>query len=293
MDLDDIQRDIDQFMNEQNNRPMDDFVGYSPFEMHNLLYFPFDVNSPVRFQEATKADYQRVPILNQMKYFLNLIRESGEIKLTAKGFLPTNLVKQIYDQEFLEEVIFHSYKPNVFKESDSMTVNLTRLLAELSGLTKKRNNKLSLTKNGEKLLTKDDKLFELMFKTLATKFNLGYYDAYPDEEIGQTGFGFSLILLHKYGKTKHLNTFYAEKYFKAFPFLYKPDKEFVLKVSKNWPDRCYSTRTFERFLNYFGLIKMEITGEILNNKKYISKTYLFDKLIRVRPHSKYKNGPGR
>jgi hypothetical protein len=284
MDLNNIQKHIDQFMHEQNNRSIAEFEGYSPFEMHNLLNYTFDGNSPISFQKATKADYARVPMLNQMKYFLDLINKSGEIKLTAKGFLPTKLVKQIYDQEFLEEIIFYAYKPNVLKESDSMTVNLTRLLAELCGLTKKRNNKLSLTKTGERLLAEDNTLFELIFKTLTTKFNWAYYDAYGDNHIGQTGFGFSLILLHKYGKTKRQDTFYAEKYFKAFPDVFSTDSQMGFKISGNWANTCYSLRTFDRFLSYFGFIKIEEVGEKWKPDKFITKTDLFDKLIKVQPH---------
>jgi len=284
MDLKDIQRQIDQVMNEQNNRSIADFEGYSPFEMHNLLNFTFEPNSPISFRKATEEDYKRVPILNQMKYFLDLIKKSGELKLTAKGFLPTKMVMQIYDQGFLEEVIFYSYKPNVFKESDSMTVNLTRLLAELCGLTKKRNNKLSLTKTGERLLANDPNLFELTLKTITTKFNWAYYDNYGDNHIGQTGFGFSLILLHKYGETKRKDTFYAEKYFKAFPDIFTADSQMGPNIPGNWRHKCYSLRTFDRFLDYFGFIKIETVGEKWNPDKFITKTDLFDNLIKVRPH---------
>lgn len=49
-----------------------------------------------------------------------------------------------------------------------MSVNLTRLLAERSGLTKKRNGKLSLTKKGENLSADNCKLFELIFNTMAS-----------------------------------------------------------------------------------------------------------------------------
>ena len=37
-------------------------------------------------------------MLNQIKYFLELIKKNNEIKLTAKGFLPTKVVKEIYCQ---------------------------------------------------------------------------------------------------------------------------------------------------------------------------------------------------
>jgi len=160
MDLEDIQKHLDKVMNVQNNKEMPEFEGYSPFEMHNILHFTFESNSPIRIQKLSDIDYKKIPILNQVKYFMNLISGNGEIKLTAKGFLPTKIVKDIYNQEYLEEVLVKSGISQIYKESDSMTVNLTRILIELSGLIKKRNGKLSLTKNGEKIISDDYKLLD-------------------------------------------------------------------------------------------------------------------------------------
>ena len=281
----DIQKHIDKVMNEQNSQSIPEFEGYSPFEMHHLLQFTFESNSPISFQKLSDSDYREIPMLSQIKFFLNLIKESGELKLTAKGFLPTKVVKEIYNQGFLEESQFKSGISQLYKESNSITVNLTRLLAEQSGLTKKRNGKLSLTKNGEKLSSDNFKLLDLIFKTMTTKFNWAYYDLYCEDQIGQLGYGFSLILLSKYGKEKRLDSFYAEKYFKAFPQLLElvePSYGTLETYSAN----CYSIRTFERFLDYFGLIDIEIQGKLPDRNIFITKTRLLDKLIKVRPHNK-------
>lgn len=285
MDITDIQRHIDQVMNEQNNRSIQEFEGYSPFEMHHILHLTFETNSPISFQKLADSDYATIPIHNQIKYYLDLIKKTGEIKLTAKGFLPTKIVKDIYVQGYLEEPLFTSGTFQLYKESDSMTVNLTRHLGELSGLTKKRNGKLSLTKKGEKITSDNFELFNLIFKTITTKFNWAYYDGYGDNQIGQLGFGFSLILLHKYGGTKRKDTFYAEKYFNAFPDLVDalPLSDFTTPTDQ--ANSCYSLRTFDRFLDYFGLVRIETVGEKWKPDKYITKTDIFDKLIKVRPHN--------
>ncbi len=285
MDLEDIQKHIDKVMNEQNNRSIPEFEGYSPFEMHHILHFTFESNSPISLQKLSNIDYEKIPILNQIKYFLNLILENGEIKLTAKGFLPTRIVKDIYNQGYLEEFFFKSGISQLYKESDSMTVNLTRLLSELSGLTKKRNGKLSLTKKGEKIVSDDYKLLDLIFKTITTKFNWAYYDGYGDNQIGQLGYGFSLILINKYGSTKHLDQFYADKYFKAFPDLQEQESPARFVTQEKHSTKCYSLRTFDRFLDYFGLITIEMSDKSWNADKYVTKTELFDKLIKVRPHN--------
>ncbi|CAG2532822.1 hypothetical protein MAR621_03016 [Maribacter dokdonensis] len=285
MDIKDIQRHIDQVMNEQNNRSIQEFEGYSPFEMHHILNLTFETNSPISFQKLADSDYATIPIHNQIKYYLDLIKKTCEIKLTAKGFLPVKIVKDIYAQGYLEEPLFATGTYQLYKESDSMTVNLTRLLGELSGLTKKRNGKLSLTKKGENITSDNFELFKLIFKTITTKFNWAYYDGYGDNQIGQLGFGFSLVLLHIYGETKRQDTFYVEKYFNAFPDLVDslPLSDFATPTEQ--ATSCYSLRTFDRFLDYFGLVQIKTVGEKWKPDKYIIKTDIFDKLIKVRPHN--------
>lgn len=284
MDLRDIQKHIDKVMNEQNNREIPEFEGYSPFEMHHILHFTFESNSPIILQKLSDLDCLKCPMFNLVKYFLDLVNEKGEIKLTAKGFLPTKIVQDIYNQGFLEEYQFSSGISKLYKESDSLTVNLTRLLAELAGLTKKRHGKISLTKKGEKIASDNQKLFKLIFKTMTQKFSWAYYDYYENEQIGQFGFGFSLILLAKYGTKKRLDYFYSQKYFKAFPQFFElitPTYGTVEQYAGN----CYSIRTFERFMNYFGLVEVKKEGKMLDSKNYIIKAELFDKVIKVRPHN--------
>ncbi|MCF8259487.1 MAG: hypothetical protein K9J12_01820 [Melioribacteraceae bacterium] len=283
MDLKDIQRHIDQIMHEENNRSIPEFEGYSPFEMHQILHFTFGIDSPIQLHKLSDKDYKRIPILHQIKYLTDMIDKNGELKLTNKGFLPAKLVSDIYQQGFLKDEYVEKGISKLNKESDSMTINLTRILIELSGLVKKRNGKLSLTKSSKKVLGDDFELLRLIFLTIATKFNWPYYDGYGENQIGQRGYGFSLILLSKYGDDRRQDSFYAKKYFDAFPQLLEsiePDYDAL----EGHTARCYSIRTFDRFLDYFGLINIEKEGKGLDSIKYISKTDIFDKFINCRPH---------
>jgi hypothetical protein len=133
---------------------------------------------------------------------MDLIDKNGEIKLTSKGFLPTKIVSELYQQGFLKENHIEKGFSKLYKETDSMTVNISRILIELAGLTKKRNGKLSLTKTATKILSDNYELLRLILVTFATKFNWAYYDGYGENQIGQLGYGFTLTLLSKYGKEK-------------------------------------------------------------------------------------------
>jgi len=284
MDLKDIQRHIDQVMNEQNNRSIPEFEGYSPFEMHQILHFTFGKDSPIQLQKLSDSDYKKIPILNQIKYLTDLIDKNGEIKLTNKGFLPTKVVSDLYQQKFIKEYHIEKGISKLYKETDSMTINLTRILVELCGLVKKRNGKLSLTKNSKKILADNHELLRLILLTFATKFNWAYYDGYGENQIGQLGYGFSLILLSKYGHESQLDSFYAERYFKAFPQLLD-SVEPNYGTLERYTARCYSIRTFDRFLDYFGLVNIEEQGKWLDSITYITKTDLYDELIQCTPHN--------
>ncbi|MFO7616247.1 MAG: hypothetical protein R6V75_03270 [Bacteroidales bacterium] len=282
MDPDEFKKHAEKLIREHNTTGMPDFEGYSPQEMRFILYDTFGPESPIQFTKMAAADYGRVPMLNQVKYLLHLIRAGGEIKLTTKGYLPTKIVKEIYGQGFLKDEYIENGIAKLYKETDSMSINLTHILLKLAGLVKKRNEKLSLTKNALDILGDDDALLRLIFLTFAQRFNWAYYDGYGEEKIGQLGYGFSLILLSKYGNEKRLDSFYAEKYFRALPVLLNL-LEPTYDTLEAYAARCYSLRTFDRFLVYFGLIDICMEGDWTDRKKYIAKTALLDQFITCNP----------
>jgi len=283
MNLEELQRHFEKVINEQNNQGISDFEGYSPYEMTQILYSTFEPESLIKLQKLPDSDYQEIPILNQIKYITGLLDNAGEIKLTNKGNFPPKIVSELYQQGFLKDEYIEKGIVKLYKETDSKTVNLTRILIELAGLTKKRNGKLSLTKSSVKILSDNYELLRLILLTFATKFNWAYYDGYGKNQIGQLGWGFSLILLSKYGKEKRLDSFYAEKYFKAYPKLLESVETNYGTLESN-STNCYSIRTFDRFLDYFGLIKIDKEGRGLSTKRYITKTDYFDRLIKCTPH---------
>lgn len=281
-ELEEINKHLEKIQNELNNRGLPDFEGYSPLEMQFILYDTFGKNSPIQLNELCDTDFKKIPLLNQTKYLLQIVNDSVELKLTTKGFLPTKIVSDIYNQEFIKDEMIESGISKLYKETDSNSINLTRILLELSGLVKKRNNKLSLTKKGKTEFNDNHKLLKSIMLTFGTKFNWAYYDGYGENEIGQLGFGFSLILLSKYGSAKRLDLFYGKKYLTAFPMLLARIEPSKFSTREEQVYRCYSLRTFDRFLDYFGLIKIDSKNK-WDSEKFIKKTDLFDKLIKVRP----------
>ncbi len=293
----DLQQFARQYMDRQNNRPIPEFEGYSPNEMQHMLHDPFGPDSPLQINVLGEDDYRSIPLLNQIRYLGDQLKKSGELKLTAKGFLPVKVVADMYGQGFYKEETIESGIVKLYKQTDSHTIDLSAKLCEMSGITKKRKNKLSLTKKGEKLLENNDKLLRHILLTFGLKFNWAYYDGYESEQAGQLGFAFSLILLKRYGEKRRRDVFYAQKYYRAFPDLYQGEDAYKELQENPWNSalRCYYIRTFERFMDLFGLVDIEkekITGPDMwpHEIHYITQTDLFNRLISCAPHREFPAG---
>lgn len=288
MELEDLQRELDRFMEEQNNRSVPEFLGYSPFEMHKILHFTFEEGSPIRWQRMAESDYSQIPLLNQVRYLLNLIEAEGSIRLTASGYLPLKYVKEIHQQGFIPHPRYELSDTIVLrKELDSHSIHLTRILVEISGLVKKRKGSLSLTAKSRMMLNDPDALLRKLFDTYTKQFNWAYNDGYGESPIGQLGWGFSLILLSRYGDERRPDTFYADKYFQAFPDLLET-AEPTYSTLERYVVSCYSLRTFTHFMEFFGLVYVDRVGKRFEQKDFVRKSELFDRWIRCAPHKKVR-----
>lgn len=270
--------DLNRIFEEINNRPIDDLDGISPTQMHHLLYDTFGQNSPLELRTIGESDYLRIPIFNQVQYLSQLIANNKEIRLTQKGFLPVSIVADIYSQGYMKDEHIESGISKLYKETDSIVIHLPRILIELMGIVKKRNGRLSLTKKAEKIINNKPEMLWLLFDTFANKFNWAYFDGYGQNPIGQFGIGFTLTLLSKYGNQPNPESFYAKKYFTAFPELMLTIESNEYNTHEYQALRCYALRTFSRFLDFFGIIRIDSKKPFEENAD-VSKTELFDKLL--------------
>jgi len=273
-----IQEQMNQRVKEMNATPRLEMDNLSPNDMYMILYHTFEDESPVGIRKAIpSAVFDKVPFMQLTKAYLSKIDEAGEFKLTKKGNLPRKLCIDLYDMGFIKEHRFEAewgYK--LSKEADSLALTNLKHINVIAGITKKRNNKMSLTTKGKKLI-EEDKLIELfkeIFTTNIQKFNLGYHDGYSQETDIQKVFGYTLYLLLRYGKEMRNINFYAEKNIMAFPHI-------VENFMSDWrsPEdiftSCYWIRIFVRFLAYYGLIEYKETP--------IKGSYEDDKTLKTTP----------
>lgn len=268
----DLQPAIEQQMHEHNRRELASFDGLSPQQMWFLQYELLTIESggPLVVNHLTQQQLQQCPLLRQVLFIMNKMRDGKTLQLTKTGALSTAIVKELYALGHLKNYFVENGLAKVYKESEIMEIQITRMLLEISSLVKKRNNKLSLTKKGVKYLDDGNFILKEILNVLLYKFNWAYYDGYESEAIGQVMSGYSLYLLKKYGDQERPTSFYAEKYFQAFPELGHTERDF----------RCYGVRTFKRYFKYMGFVNLSEEKGILDLPN-VTKTAFMDQLFQI------------
>lgn len=243
----------------QNNSPIDDFLGLSPNQMNHLIYDAFGDNSPVQLRDdIDDATLDKIPLFRIVEEYLKIIQRDQQIKLTRLGALPRKVVVELYDKQLLPDELIESGLAKLMREANCISIWSARLAAEMAGLVRKANGKLTLTKTATKLLDTNNRLqtFKLFFRAYNGKFNWGSHDNYPEVYLLQLAWGFSVILLDKYGDQPEPVRFYATKFLKAFPHITMPFAGEYATPEQQF-SHCYCFRTFEQFFLWFGFVTVD------------------------------------
>ncbi len=281
--LEELNGFLGEWMQMSNSRPLENFEGYSPFEMQLILHDLLGESCPVQLTDFTEEVCESVPLFGQVKMVLEIIEKERDLKLTQTGNLPPRIVKAVY----CIGAVHPHIERGIIKlrtEKDSISVQMVRIALELLKAVKKRHNRLSLTKTGKELLKDDSKLLSELLRVMFREFNSAYFDYYSSENIGVLGLGFNVILLSKYGNGAEKDTFYFDKYIKAFPMLEgEMTAEYDMWQKKGALD-CYSYRLFNVLLYHLGVVTIEEVDKYMpTHIKMIGKTELFDKLFKIQP----------
>jgi hypothetical protein len=272
--------DIDAFIGRQ---PLIDFEGFSPAQMHVLLYNPFESErSPLSLNsDISSSKLEKSKFFNDILEYLNLVRGRQPMRLTQRGNLPRAFCRELVERDILEgDRINFEYK-KLWREEDSYYISVIDIFMDLAGLTKKRHGKKTLTKSAEQYLEGNlIDLYHYIFRVYTRKLNWGYSDYYPDSWIIQGGFAFSIFLVQKYGDKKRKTSFYSDKFLRAFPAAIGEFPGRSYSTPEEQFHDCYSLRTFERFLLRFGLIEIETERDGYKSKMWAKKTDLIDALVR-------------
>jgi len=208
-----------QFMARESQAPIDDFLGLSSDQMHNLLYSEcFSPRDILSLRNDVDPDLLvPVPVIRQALYLLEELGKSEKgVKATATAKLPRVLV-QAFSREFSGEEGL-DFKP--MGQADLPGMDLLVYALKETGLIKIRTGWFSLTKKGQEI-GEGKKLLSLY--TLLFSFYANSYDwlsmTYYDEEffIIQQAASFGLFLLKKKARVYVPQAKIAALFQKAFP----------------------------------------------------------------------------
>ena len=281
--IDDVQAVADQFMQQKNQLPQDDFQGLSPEQVHRMLHFPFDTPEFFTFPE-TLSSAPEAPILHLVQEITAAIDEKG-LKATAKGNLPLKLCKlaKVDYQKFKPEGDY-LYRRNISSEEDFDDLHTARIILELSGLLRKTKGRFFLTKKYQQMIKKSGLtgLYPLLLKTYCRKFNWGFRDGYEEIPFIQHSFLFTMYLLKLHGDDWKLFFIYEDYFLQAFPMVINEVESEPYRSAEDGVRACYSIRTLDRFLHFMGLTSIEkIPGDKPFKREYrIRKLPLLDEVVR-------------
>lgn len=277
----DIDKLVQQKVDRYNNSPMDSFDGFSPFQMSQILYFPFDKECPIKINPRTsKSLLDKSPLFKILLSLLTKIGLDG-IKITAVGNLPPQIVKEIYHLRYYPDLMIEKGITKLTNEKDWIILHTVKIVLIQAGILRKIHRKLSFTKKGRKYFEDEryDELFQLFLRTFTIKFNWAYNDGFENEQIGQLGFLYSLYLLNKYGDAFKELRYYGDLYFKAFP-VFKSLKRTGAN-DYDFTEPAYFTRFVGRFCMWFGFVDIpnSLSELRINHKTKVKKTNLLSNLL--------------
>jgi hypothetical protein len=266
---------------ERNQAALADFCGLSSLQMRDLLYAPFDSPQTVRFSVDT-APGREVEVLGIFLAMAEAIGEAG-LKVTATGNLPLKFCKTVGQQlRAAPHQGRSSYIAGIRSEMDVEPLHCTRLVAERAGLIRKYRGHFVLTKKCKELLARQDEggIYLELFKFYTTQFNWAYRDGYPEADIVQHAFLFTLFLLASYGEERRPQRFYEDRFLTAFPTVVEEFAETAYSPAESSARRCYVLRALERFAAVFGLAELvpEASGSY-DFHYLVRKTALLDRFV--------------
>ena len=252
--LHEAQETLNGEASDPNNTPLEEFCGLSPNQMHRLLYDPFGEESPARYN-LELTDFPEAPFLRILKQ-IPLGLSQGGLKMTAKGYLPVAFSQELARSYYGEEVFREKTRRGRYrKEQDWQEIHKVRLTAELAGFLSKEKGRFKLTRRGEEVFSRglNGRTFLDLFKAYTLKFNWANNDLYPQMDIVQRSFLFTLFCLYRLGDEPRSGEFYGDLFLGAFPLVldeislshpyWRPEEE---------AKRCFSLRALERFASFFG-----------------------------------------
>ena len=250
-----------------------------PHIIERIMVTAFYPKGVIGLNRLDEDDLEQIPILRQVVCLCQFIREeNGPLKLTNTGNLPLKVVREMY-LKGVRDWYYTKYPEKRIRETDVRFVMIARDLATVSGIIRKRNNALLLTRKGEKLLADRQLLLETLIRDFVHLFDLSRYDGYEfTPGLGFRDAGLSLLVFDRVRRQmpgeSPSDMDYAKGYFDMRPDFYEGMRSID----------CYLFRTYQNFMELFGLVTTDQKWNREENRMImtIQPTPLFDRMIAIR-----------
>ncbi|MDZ7783796.1 MAG: hypothetical protein U5K56_12955 [Halioglobus sp.] len=135
------------------------------------------------------------------------------------------------------------------------------------------------------MLAKQDsgRIYYELFRAYTTTFNWAYRDGYPEAEIVQHSFLYTLFLLTSFGNTERSQKFYEDKFVTAFPMALDLFRETPYSSAYEQVRRVYFLRALDRFAAFFGLAELILESDELYRSEYVvRRTALLERFLTLK-----------
>lgn len=249
LSIDELNIAMQHKVQRRNDAGIADFCGLSPNQIANWLHEPIDKLTKVSIH--TPNDLSLCPVMCCLTLILELAMENGgSFKATAKGNLPSKLVKQASDlsPEFNLSNMKRHISLSDFAGSNEDKFNAlhyTRVLAEIAGIIYLRSGRYHVKKVAQTQYLKHGihSFFQPLLEAACYQYNWGYLDAWEDQSDLRLFWLFMLWRIQTHGDTQKLN----QEVVTAFPDLLRqmPDDPYV------GPTQVLSYLIERRFIEVF------------------------------------------
>ena len=257
--IDELNEAIQHKVQNRNNQPQQDFCGFSPAQMANWLYAPFDELEWVTV--STPEDFSTSPVMRYLALILDEAMENnGSFKATSRGNLPIKLVKPACD--LLSEFAVSQFPINISisefsgsNEDKFNALHYTRVLAEIADIIYLRNGCYHVKKSAQKLYQVQGihAFFKPMLKATIEKYHWGYLDRFEEDVDLRTFWLFMLWRIQSHNSFEQL----INEVTKAFPDLlqaFSTDEYFSRERNLSM---LIESRFIERFLQFWGFLTID------------------------------------
>jgi hypothetical protein len=265
-----------------NNKPLDDYCGMTPNEIHHLLYRTFDGVSPLKLQTVIdNRTLDNIPFFRLTEELMKIGQRENYIKLTSLGSLSRKVLHELYGYKFIPEDHIEAGISKLTREHNSPSIMASHFNAIIMRVFAEVKGKLILTTFGNELLKPENRveLLKTVLTNYTNKFNWALNDSYTDYPVGQFGWGYTIYLLYKFGDTEMTKQFYADMYLRAFPKFIEEFPARQFSTSQRNFTNCYRIRSFDRFAEWFGFVKDMTKSNRKENENYIIRTDVLAKVF--------------